>query len=521
VRVVFITLYNESARGTRWVAAAVQAAGHRVALVHFKRFRSRTIARHDAGHLAWAIGQAPYQVREFTAQGDRFHPYPAPVTDREIRLLIDLLERLKPDVIGFSFSTHALPLAVRLTGLVRESLPGIPVAWGGIHPIIDPEGSVAHADVVCPGEGEEAFCEYLADASRTDVAGLWFRTANGPIRNPLRRLRQDLDSLAWPLYGGDEYEIDEDRLDRQMAENPALIACMFYTETTRGCPFSCAYCIHSIARARYAGQRYIRNRSLENVMAEIQAFRRRFGGLQAILPFFDEILLMNKKRFARFAELYRREIGHPFCGFAHHQTTDREMLAIARTAGIAETSIGLQTGSVRIAREIYRRPIDPEAMIRLAREIHETGAGRLIVNVLCDCAFEREEDLRATFELLRAIPRPYLLQLSRVVPFPGTALAQMHAEGDSLAAPIREFWHLLYVLTQNNEIDSATLSALSADPFLRDRPEILDRLVYALHEPGGGIAEAASAPGGGAVRAPALARALGSVRRRLGGRVRK
>lgn len=492
MKVVFVTMYDESARGARWIAASAQQAGHEIVFIHVKNFRSLTIPRHDTERLEWAIAQSPFQVREVTHEGERFHPFPAPITDTERRLFAGLIEQHKPDVVGLTFATHAFEMAVELTELIRQTRPGIPIAWGGVHAIIDPEGCIQHADVVCPGEGEEAFLEYLADPSRTDVAGLWFRTPNGPIRNPVRPLLQDLDALPWPVYGGDEYDVTENQVSRQIVEEPNYIRFHFYTETTRGCPYGCTYCIHSTCRTRYIGQKYVRMRSPENVVAEIQAFRRRFG-LQPVLPLFDEILLANKKRFGRFAELYRREIGHPFCGFAHHQTTDRELLEMARDSGIAETSIGVQTGSERIARDIYNRPIDREAIVRLARAIHEVGAGRLVINVLCDCAFEEEQDLRDTFELLLDMPRPFLIQLSRVVPFPNTPLAQMPCETPPLPRHVREFWNLMYLLTQNVQLNVETLRGLALDPYLRERPEILDRLTFSVFSNGGfGVAEPAA-----------------------------
>jgi len=481
MKVVFVTLYDESARGARYVASAVKSAGHSIAFIHFKAFRWGTIPRQDTEQLAWAIAQSPYQLREITHEGDRFHPYPSVATDTERRFLAELIDQLKPDVVGMSFGTHAFPRAVEITNLIRETCPGVPIVWGGVHATVDPESSIPHADAICIGEGEEAFVEYLAHPKRTDIAGFWFRTPTGIIKNPLRPLIQDLDSLAWPIYGADEYQVSENRIERRMVEDPAYIACNFYSETTRGCPFTCSYCVHSTTRELYPGQRYVRPRSSESVIAEIRQFRSRFG-LQAVMPFFDEILFMHKKRFAHFADLYKREIHHPFWGFAHPKTTDREMLEIARDAGSVEISVGIQTGSERIARDIYRRPIDREAILRLTRDIHEARAGRLVLNMLADCPFEEEQDLRDTFDLLLEIPRPFLLQLSRVVPFPNTALARMKCDVPPLPQRVRDFWYQLFLLTQKVRVDIETLRGLSADPYLREHPEILSNIVHWIME---------------------------------------
>ena len=479
MKVVFVTLYDQGARGARWVAGAVQATGHQVAFIHFRSFTWRTIPRHDKAQLQWAIAQGPYQLREIAPDGERFHPYPFPISDTEKRLIAELLDRLKPDVVGMSFGTHALPRAIQMTHLIRETCPSVPIVWGNIHAVVDPEGSIQHADVVCTGEGEEAFVEYLADPKRTDVAGLWFRTPSGVIKNPLRPLNQNLDALPWPVYGADEYQVGDDRIERRMAEDRQYIGIHLYTETSRGCPFTCSYCMHSTTREIFKGQRYVRFRSPENVVAEIREFRKRFG-LQAVLPFFDEILLMNRNRFAHFADLYKREIHNPFWGFAHPKTTTREILEIARDAGCAEISVGIQTGSERIARDIYHRPIDREAILRLARDIHETRAGRLIINILADCAFEEEQDLRDTLDLLLELPRPFLLQLARVVPYPNTALSKMTCDKPPLPEYIRDFWHQLYLLSQSDRLDVETIQGLAHDSCLREKPDVLADVVRAI-----------------------------------------
>ena len=47
------------------------------------------------------------------------------------------------------------------------------------------------------------------------------------------------------------------------------------------------------------------------------------------------------------------------------------------------------------------------------------------------------------------IPRPFLIQLSRVVPFPNTPLAQMKCETPPLPHHVREFWNLMYLLKRS------------------------------------------------------------------------
>jgi radical SAM superfamily enzyme YgiQ (UPF0313 family) len=79
---------------------------------------------------------------------------------------------------------------------------------------LDPEESIADpsVDVICRGEGELPLAE-LADAvdrgeGYTSIANLWVKSEEGVIRNEMRNLVEDLDSLPFPdrrLYTGYEF----------------------------------------------------------------------------------------------------------------------------------------------------------------------------------------------------------------------------------------------------------------------------------------------------------------------------
>ena len=59
-------------------------------------------------------------------------------------------------VIGFSVMTVQIPHALELTNKIKQTHPQIPVVWGGIHPTLFPDETLAHRSIDYVIEGEAA-----------------------------------------------------------------------------------------------------------------------------------------------------------------------------------------------------------------------------------------------------------------------------------------------------------------------------------------------------------------------------
>ena len=88
------------------------------------------------------------------------------------RLRSDVL-RIKPDLIGFSVLTNQYKYAVEIAQDIKRYLD-VPIIFGGIHPTMDPEGTLAEqcVDYLCIGEGEEAFLELIEKGSPKGIGRL-------------------------------------------------------------------------------------------------------------------------------------------------------------------------------------------------------------------------------------------------------------------------------------------------------------------------------------------------------------
>ena len=91
------------------------------------------------------------------------------------------------DILGFSSMTQYAPTVIKIIEAVRKLNPDCYLVWGGIHPIIEPEDAIKHADAVCTGEGEFAFEQLLKTFKEggdvTNTPSFWFRTPDGIKKN--------------------------------------------------------------------------------------------------------------------------------------------------------------------------------------------------------------------------------------------------------------------------------------------------------------------------------------------------
>ena len=121
-------------------------------------------------------------------------------------LILSCLKEFSPDLIGFSVFTSNYQWALGLAGEIKKSMD-VPIIFGGIHATLVPEVVIEEAavDMVCVGEGEEPLLELLRrlkDKNKDySIRNIWFKESARVIRNEIRPLTQDLDSLPFPDRG--------------------------------------------------------------------------------------------------------------------------------------------------------------------------------------------------------------------------------------------------------------------------------------------------------------------------------
>lgn len=174
---------------------------------------------------AYAEPQFPVQIVEYT------------INDPAMNIVSDLFSK-EPDVIGFSCYIWNIEETIKVIKMLKKIKPELIIILGGPEVTYDTKEwmeKVSEVDFIVIGEGEGTFKSLLEEISTTqnynNVKGIAYRNGTEIIINPPRE-KIDLTTIPSP------YRFPEDI--------PNLGKRIVYIETSRGCPFTCQFCLSSI-----------------------------------------------------------------------------------------------------------------------------------------------------------------------------------------------------------------------------------------------------------------------------------
>jgi anaerobic magnesium-protoporphyrin IX monomethyl ester cyclase len=340
--------------------------------------------------------------------------------------LVNLLRAQQIDLVGLSLVTDDYRSAVIVTQAVKTRL-GLPVIWGGAHPNVRPEESLRHADMICLGEGEEALLELVQAMSRQTepletISNIWFRTPDGIGKNELRFLEEDLDRYPFPDFDFHTQYVLTDAGLENLGE--AHLRGAYSIMTSRGCPYSCRYCYNNYRRQHYQGKgKYLRARSIENVVAELAQAKATFKNLKLINFWDDSFVSRPMRDFGVFKTRYIAEVNLPFFALIEPMAFNREKIAALKECGLSKLQIGIQTGSERVNREIYGRRVTNRETLEMAHYLHDLGL-EVIYDLIFNNPYETPEDVHQTINLLLQFRRPFSVQGYNLIFYPETEITE-------------------------------------------------------------------------------------------------
>ena len=173
------------------------------------------------------------------------------------QILQDIFRR-KPDFVGFSCYIWNISHVLDLVRDLHKVLPDCAIWLGGPEVSYDAVQMLEREPEVTGimrGEGELIFAEVVkayemsgAAPELSQIAGITYRDQAGEIRENMPQRLLSMDEV--PFYYGDMSDF-ENRI--------------VYYESSRGCPFSCSYCLSSIDKS-------VRFRNLDKVKQELNFF---------------------------------------------------------------------------------------------------------------------------------------------------------------------------------------------------------------------------------------------------------
>ena len=317
-----------------------------------------------------------------------------------------------PDVIGISIRNiddqakdgRFLLDEVRCVVQNCRCLSAAPIVLGGAGYSIFPESALTYleADMGIQGEGEVAF-PTLVDrlARKADLSGTPGLYMRGLGLQGERQYAINLDSL--PISRANEFLASRDR------------GVWLPFQTRRGCPMDCSYCSTATIEGRT-----IRKRSPEVVVAELA--RRVGDGFRKI--FFVDNTFNVPSDYAK--EICRKIInrGLDICWrcILYPGKVDEELIALMADSGCEEVSLGFESGSERILRNMNKK-FDLREVRRMAEILARHGIRQLGFLMLGGPGETRESVLES-LTFADSLPLDQLKVTSGIRIYPYTALAR-------------------------------------------------------------------------------------------------
>lgn len=333
------------------------------------------------------------------------------------------LKNFKPDIVSYTaFSGGHIPM-VELNRKLKKKFNFYSM-FGGPHPTFSPEmiEEDDSIDAVCIGEGFEAMPDFINKLEKrediTKVPNWWIRVDNKIYKNPLRPLLKNLDTLPFPdrsLY--DKYK------DYRLTRTATVM-------TSQGCPFNCTYCFnHQLHRMSQQGDPTFRQRSVDNVIAEIKQLRKNYPKIE-YLVFRDEIFTINKSWVKEFSEKYSKEVGLPFYCLMRPELITEELIDDLKKAGLYYIGIGIEAGNDFIRNEVLNRNMSREQIINGLKILHDTKVKFSTYNIIGSPG-ETLDTAMETWEL-NVKCHPTFADSFTLTPYPKTAIYKYAVENGYL-----------------------------------------------------------------------------------------
>jgi hypothetical protein len=313
--------------------------------------------------------------------------------NNELLAVLGEIYREKPDVLGLACYIWNIDMTLALAALVRKVLPGTTVVLGGPEVSYDPVPVMEQnsaVDYIVQGEGEETLAALLADlgAGRPprDIPGLAFRRAGGFVAGS-PQVVSDLASIPFPY---DEADI------------AGLRGRIVYYESSRGCPYSCQYCLSSAT----AGVRFL---PVRRVLDELAFFIAQ--GVKQV-KFVDRTFNARRDHYLPIIEfLAARDTAANFHLEIAADLLDGDALAVLAAAppGRFQFEIGVQSTHGRTLAAI-RRHNDWPRLVANVEALKAAGNSHLHLDLIAGLPYEDYRRFGQSFNDVYAL-KPHMLQL--------------------------------------------------------------------------------------------------------------
>lgn len=319
----------------------------------------------------------------------------------------------KPDLLCFSCYIWNLSYAEEIIEDIKKILPKVTIWAGGPEVSYDaPKFLKRHPEVdgIMCAEGEKTLTELISyyeigksqGKSLDGINGIVYQENKTIHQTPLRDI-MNMDDLVFPYEDLKDFEHK-----------------IIYYESSRGCPFSCSYCLSSIDKK-------LRFRSFSLVEKELEFF---FAHKVPQVKFVDRTFNC-KKSHAMAIWTYIKEHDNGITNFHFEVAADlltEDEIALIQTMrpGLIQLEIGVQSTNEKTLAEIHRKT-DFEEITRKVKAVQKGENVHQHLDLIAGLPYENYESFGRSFNDVYAL-KPEQLQLGFLKVLKGSYMAEA-AEG--------------------------------------------------------------------------------------------
>lgn len=312
------------------------------------------------------------------------------------------------DLIGFSVNCSNITNTLNMARSIKQDY-GKEIIVGGPQVTSDPESflSKEYIDGAVIGEGEYTLYEYVEN--RKIVNGLYLKDRNKKIIfGGIRPFIEDLDSLPFPAFDKIDIKKYTVPIKKRKPASPIF--------TSRGCPFNCIFCFHSLGYS-------FRPRSVKNVIDEIEWQANNFGVKEFCIE--DDNVSLNMDRAKEiFKGIIDKGLDVVFQLYngIRMDKVDEELLRLMKKAKLWLMNVSPESGDPETLR-LMKKGFDKETVRRVVRMSKDMGFFTYS-NFMIGFPWETEGHIRRTIDFAEELDTD-ITGFSRVVAFPNTELYNM------------------------------------------------------------------------------------------------
>ena len=298
----------------------------------------------------------------------------------------------RADVLAFGVYIWNKGIIFRLAGMIKAANPDIRIVLGGPEVSYDPEEFLSEnewIDAIVLGEGEHSFWQLMVNwtvGNREPILGV----AQAWETNSDYRKYQEIEDLSQLAFAYEKTSIEE--IENRIA----------YYESSRGCPFSCSYCLSGLDGR-------VRNRETQLVKTDLDKL---IAKKIKQIKFVDRTFNANPNHFNEIIK-YLAELKNPLnfhfemdAAILKEETVD--ILAML-PKGRVQLEIGIQSTSQKTLEAVGRHhAFEKESTI--IRKLKQETEIHLHLDLIAGLPYEGKESFQKSFNDVFALA-PHQLQL--------------------------------------------------------------------------------------------------------------